>query len=65
MTTRKRSLRPTPCVAAVTGLAGLVLIGGCREPSTTGWRGQVRDSAGVSITENPAQGVWTETERLR
>jgi hypothetical protein len=41
---------------------GLLIVSAC-SAGEAGWNGTIADSAGVTITTNTDQGVWTESER--
>ena len=48
-------------------IVALLTLTSC-DPATrrdSGWNGSIHDSAGITIIENPAQGIWTESTRWR
>lgn len=53
---------PTAARAAIALLA-FAACGGSGAPGSGDWAGTRRDSAGIAIVENPAEGMWTDADR--
>lgn len=55
---------PSPVFQGAGALLLALLLSACgSDGGTPQWQGSVRDSAGVRIVENPAQGIWTPDAR--
>jgi len=51
--------------AEVILVALTLLIASCSGGDTSAWRGNVRDSAGVTVVQNPAAATWSQGEEWR